>query len=651
MMSNSRLTAAVGGLILPLVLLVAGTARAQGALSPRRVALVPSGSIAGIVQDEAGAVVVGAVVSALGRTSVATRTDRRGRFELRTLPPGPYLLRAQQTGFVASRGRVIEVRSSARADSLIALRRIDNTGRVQPSSYPVLAAGMGSTMQLVPPADGREPIPADSAEPAATASEATETDALEERAWRLRHAPRSVLRDVTFPDDLLAEVLPSEANAAGPMNLFGRSSGSGARSAAGLLAGVPFSGQFNLLTIGSVSDDGPQMFASNSFSRGTAYVLLGAPVGDADWTVRGALTDGDRPSWFAAAAYTTRMPARHSYDIGFSYSTQRYDRGNPATYALREATERGHNAGALYGFDTVALSPAVSIAYGARIERYDYLESSGLVSPRVALTISPTHQFRVRVRASSRALAPGAEEFLPPVEPGLSLPPQRTFSSLAEAQPLRAERTAHLDVEAARDLGPSTVAVRVFHQHVDDQLVTLFGVDRPAGPVARLGHYFVSSNGDVDATGWGAAFRTARMHHVKGSVEYSQTRARWYPIANAEYAMLLAPSTGRLESEDVHDLATTIETEVPRTWTRVMLLYRVSNSFARPIESTDGFGSRFDVQVRQSLPFMDFGTAKWEMLLAVRNFFRETTEGASVYDELLVVHPPKRVVGGLTLKF
>ena len=57
------------------------------------------------------------------------------------------------------------------------------------------------------------------------------------------------------------------------------------------------------------------------------------------------------------------------------------------------------------------------------------------------------------------------------------------------------------------------------------------------------------------------------------------------------------------------------------------------------------------MQVRQSLPFMDFSNAKWEMLVAVRNFFRETASDQSIYDELLVVRPPKRIVGGLTLKF
>ena len=39
------------------------------------------------------------------------------------------------------------------------------------------------------------------------------------------------------------------------------------------------------------------------------------------------------------------------------------------------------------------------------------------------------------------------------------------------------------------------------------------------------------------------------------------------------------------------------------------------------------------------------------MLVAVRNFFRDAGFDQSIYDELLVVRPPKRVVGGLTLSF
>ena len=89
-----------------------------------------------------------------------------------------------------------------------------------------------------------------------------------------------------------------------------------------------------------------------------------------------------------------------------------------------------------------------------------------------------------------------------------------------------------------------------------------------------------------------------------------------------------------------------------------MLRYRVSDGFARPAAGpshAESYGpaldSRFDLQVRQSLPFMDFSSAKWEMLVAVRNFFREAAADQSIYDELLVVRPPKRFVGGLTVRF
>jgi hypothetical protein len=48
---------------------------------------------------------------------------------------------------------------------------------------------------------------------------------------------------------------------------------------------------------------------------------------------------------------------------------------------------------------------------------------------------------------------------------------------------------------------------------------------------------------------------------------------------------------------------------------------------------------------------MNFTNTKWEMLVAVRNFFREASPDQAIYDELLVVRPPKRIVGGVTMHF
>ncbi len=53
----------------------------------------------------------------------------------------------------------------------------------------------------------------------------------------------------------------------------------------------------------------------------------------------------------------------------------------------------------------------------------------------------------------------------------------------------------------------------------------------------------------------------------------------------------------------------------------------------------------------QTLPFAPFGGSDWEVLVDVRSLFREQVAGASIYDELLVVDPPKQVVGGLVVHF
>jgi len=629
---HTTASAVVGGLVL---LCVSPVVRAQSGpqIQPvTHVASLAPGSILGTVQDDRGVPVSGAMVSALGTTTAFAVTDRGGRFELRTLSPGPYLVRAHLSGYVASRGQVVDVRSSSRSASSIALRRAN-----APAPMPVLAAGLALTPDSpsTPPADGDD----------SSAGGDTHSDI----AWRLRHARRGILKDATVPDEILVDDTPPD------QSVFGRTMGSSARLASSLFSATPFSGQVNLLTTGSF-DTPQQLFSTDNFSRSIAYLALGAPVGEhADWTVRAALTQGDIASWVVAGEYTTRVPARHRYELGWSYSTQRYDGGNVA--ALTGVTDGSRNAGTVFGFDTFSISPTLTLTYGGRYARYDYLDERSLMSPRVSITYEPADHFRISGVASHRAVAPGAEEFMPRMESGVWLPPQRTFSSLDPSRPLQAELTDHLEVEVEHDIAAATVSLRAFHQHVADQLVTLFGLDMP-GSQSHIGHYFIGNGGDVDATGFSAGLRASFARRVHGSVEYSTARARMTG-GDPAFLLLFAPSAVRPDADRIHDVSTSVETEVPETSTRVLVLYRVSNAFARPASSNAGvqspdrpaLDSRFDLQVRQSLPFMDFSSAKWEMLVAVRNFFRETAPDQSVYDELLVVRPPKRIVGGLTLKF
>jgi len=625
----SLIAAAAGVLVLLCVPVTAAPQSSTGIEVTSLVSLSP-GAIQGQVQDEAGAPVPGAVVSALGSSSAFAVTDRAGRFELRALPPGSYLVRAHVAGFVAPPGQVVRVLPNARATSSIALRRV----------------AAAAAPPVVPAAIGPLPAPVSSTPDAGVTSGAGTGDS-GEIAWRLSHARRSILKDVD--QAIVASNASPGASSFAGSSAFGHAVESSARLASNFFTDTPFFGQFNILTTSSF--DAPQdLFAARAFvARSVANMLVGAPAGDADWTIRGAITQGDIASWVLSGDYVTHAQGRQRYDVGLSYSTQRYDGGNFA--ALKNVTDGSRNVGTLHAFDTFSLTPQVLITYGAEYARYDYLDSSSLLSPRVGVTIVPGERLRLNALVSRRSLAPGAEEFVQP-DQGVWLPPQRTFSSLDDRAPLVAERSTHVEVGLERDITASaTLSVRGFHQHADDQLVTLFGIDQPGLPSATLGHYFVANNGPVDATGYSAGVKATIAARVRGSVEYSYARANW-GAATPGYLVLLSPSSVRTGDERIHDVSTSLEADVPETSTRLMVLYRVSNGFAgRDVSSQAGVDSRFDVQVRQSLPFLDFSSAKWEMLVTVRNFFRDSTSDQSIYDELLVVRPPKRVVGGLTLRF
>jgi hypothetical protein len=595
------------------------------------------------VQDDKGLPVAGVVVSALGATTTAGVTGTDGRFEIGPLPSGPYIVRAHLAGFTAPRSQTIQVRASGIASPA--------TFRLKPAGTAVLEAGIGRLEAppevVIPPAAAPE-VSAPPAEGGRGTSNET--------VWRLRHARRGVLKDVSLPEGLVVADDPDGHAPGGflPVDMLGRAVGTPARVASNFFTDTAFSGQVNLLTTGTF-DSPQQLFSSDSLSRNIAFVRLGAPVGDrADWTVSGALTQADISSWVVAGAYATRTPDRHGYEVGLSYSTQRYDGANPL--ALRDVSDGTRNVGTIYAYDSFAVTPAVTVAYGGTYSRYDYLQSRNLLSPRVELTVSPTEQFRINAELSRRALAPGAEEFLPRGDEGIWLPPQRTFSSIEPGRPFEPERTTHVSVGVERDFGATTIGLSAFRQDISDQLVALFGQDTPPEPSAKVGHYLVGSAGDAVAAGCRAELRTVIAGRVHGSVAYTVSNAQLTPAQGVRYVVLVAPSVVRPATERIHDLSTRIETTIPETATRIVVLYRISNGFAHGLSTgqaatSPAIDGRFDVQVRQSLPFLNFTNARWEMLLAVRNFFRESATDQSVYDELLVVRPPKRLVGGVTLHF
>jgi len=408
----------------------------------------------------------------------------------------------------------------------------------------------------------------------------------------------------------------------------------------------------NLLTTGAFAPG--DLFSGNTMPRGVAYMSIGAPTPAGDWSVRAAMSEGDLSSWNVAGAFVSRPGLTHAMNVGLSYSRQEYVGGNPS--ALAAVADNSRNVGELYAFDRWSVAPRVTVDYGSRYARYDYLERSDLFSPRASVALEPVKNTRVVTSVAQRMVAPGAEEFLTTGAPGPWLPPERSFSPLHSSLDL-----SNMRVERARTVGvglehefsdASVVSVQRFFQHVDDQLVTMFGLRLPDGP-DPAGHYFVSSAGGVEADGWNFRVSNTSNARLKGSIDYSLIHTQWLGRSDLAASRPVPRSLAwRPATEDLHDITTSLETAIPETATRVVVVYKVNTGYARVDQTQPGPGldARFDVQLNQAIPLAFAGT-RWEVLVGVRNLFRDPTDPGSVYDELLVVRPPKRVVGGFLVRF
>ena len=597
----------------------------------------PAGAIQGRILDAEQHPIAGAMVSVVGRTTAAATTDRDGRYSLRALPFGPYILSVHSRGYYRSRGRTIQLTSPNVSLPEIQLARANGEKPFVPASVsaasvvaqPTQLAGFGMTAGIPPvPTAGVEPVDVEQVDDGDGG----------EVAWRLKHLPRSILKNVET--DSVWEAAETEHE-----RWYARTHGPLVPLA--FFSDLPLSGQLNLMTIESFNRPG-EIFAANA-ARSVAFVSVNTQAAGGAWSMQGAMTQGDLSSWIVAGSYKSIESARHAYDLGLSYSTQRYDGGNAA--ALGAIRENARNVGGVHAFDEWTVSPRLVLGYGSGYARYDYLGGSGVWSPRVSVTV-PLDGFRVKAQASQRVLVPGAEEFAPSVT-GVWLPPERTFSSLARDGRFTPERTRHMQVSVERDLAAGvTVSLRGFDQQTRDQLVEIFDAI-PGRSERPLGHYYVGTAGNIDARGWGVAMTHEMPGYVRGVIEYTVTTAQWLP--GAESAFIRSVRSLPLNAtENVYDLQTSVEATIPQTATRLYAKYRINSAFwsAEPdalLQSNSN--ARFNVRVNQSLPFLSFSNADWEALVDVRNVFRDAAVDASIYDEALAIRAPKRIVGGLLVKF
>lgn len=610
-------------------------------------ASLSAGWIEGVVTDDGSRPVSGAAVTAHGRDLWIVETDATGRFTVRSIPPGTYLLRVQGRGYAASRREFIQV-IPARGTRLDVQLRRAATMAPPPDPMRVIPAGMAQVTASAPlsGAPEVEVLPA-SPEPAEV-----EPHDHSAAAWRLRHLKRSVLRETTHglsdPNLVEGEVLADES---------GFDVGDWAigivRSASAIATSQGIRGRVQLLTTGAFDRPSEDMLATDVAS-GVAYVNLAAPVSTrTSWVVEAATAQGTVSSWFIGGSYSTVVAESHALDVRSSYSRQRYAGGNPQ--AIDAFVDGSRSVGGLLVADRWTLTPRALVTVGGRYDYFDYLPDSTLFSPSASVAVSPGDRTWMRATITRQMTAPGAEEFVPQAYGSFALPPQHTFAPLVSGMPFEAQRTRHVGLTIEQGVSSFEIAVSHFRQDVDDQLVTVFGAEPPDGtPRPDLGHYSVTNAGGFEARGWGVSVGRPVASHVRGSVEYRMWNTQWGAMGHSDALARYAPSAVRGIQERLHDVITRVDAEVPQTGTRVLATYKLNSRFAqdRLDIAAPAPEGRFDVQVYQGLPFIDLGKARWELVFAVRNLVRDSRDQvSSVYDELLVVRPPKRVVGGVTVQF
>ena len=636
---------------------VASAPELASAPEPAAGVAVSVGRLLGVVTDAAGAPLEEVLISATGPTGATLAVcDADGRFEFRALSPGTYLLRTHIAGFSTSGRHVVQVKSDTATVHSVTLHRAAS----EVASPVFLAAAFGIAPSVLASSGESEagtvaqpaldPVTPD-ARDVERHSVAPHDDS--EKAWWLRRARRSVLKDSATGVFTAGTLDPPSA----PLTGFEKLLAANGDLMSEVPSSFPLSGQLHLLTRASVHSSS-ELWSSDILPGQIAYVSLGGPEQRSPWGFQGAVRTGDAGSFVLAGTYAAETSSTHALVVGMSYSRQHLSVGTLDAATLTPTadgvgSDPSREVASVSAEGAWAVAPQFDFDYGVNVARYGYLDEAQLFSPHAVFTLKPLPRTRVRLTVSQYMLAPGAEEFLPPSQ-GVWLPPERTFAPLSPREPLRAERTQHFEAALERDFGQSgTVGVRRFTQDVSDQMFTLFGV-RPHFPASPSNHYYLTRAAGVRAQGWGVMVSHLLAGRVRGTVDYSLTHAEWAPWA----ASGLSPQTlavVRTGSERFHDVTTSVETEIPETATRVLLLYRVNTAFSRADATgqalASGFDDRFALRVSQTLPFSPIEGSEWEVLIDVRNLFREQVAGASVYDELLVVNPPKQIVGGLVVRF
>jgi TonB dependent receptor-like, beta-barrel/Carboxypeptidase regulatory-like domain len=336
------------------------------------------------------------------------------------------------------------------------------------------------------------------------------------------------------------------------------------------------------------------------------------------WSVGGLVADTESTTWRTAAEFVLEPSRGHQISVGAGYGTRYLQ---PAVGVASADGVDNRTVGAVFVHDRLSLGDRLTAGAGARFTYVGFVRDRTLLSPTASLEYKVGARTRLRASASSQTVTPGGDL--------LTLSTLQTTPAMSIAlvgNDMRAERLMRYELAAERSAGAASLGAFVFREGTRDRLLNV--VDQTDSRTLRI----TNEPGAV-VQGVGISVGRRFGDGVRGSLTYTYGRvsaSQEFPgLSSGRAAMLPGGSDGR-----VQDLVGRIETYVDASGTRVVAYCRV-NAWS-PDAPQRGHGgalvnTRFDVQLTQDLPFLRSMTrSDWELLVAFRNLFYETSEGGDL---------------------
>jgi len=440
----------------------------------------------------------------------------------------------------------------------------------------------------------------------------SETPAQREFKWMLRHKRRSILeaRDHEAADAL---VIARVDEAPAPDDL-------------------KVEGAFEVVTDSAafgISDGADEA----RVPAGVGLVRLGGRLGDSmSWNLGGLLSESESSSWRMAAEFVIEPAPGHQVRSGAGYGSRWMA---PLARHIGEDSFESRSVGVLFAEERWEVTPRLTLTAGARHSYIGFLRDRNHLDPSGAVEFQANPRTRIRGAAVARTLAPGGDL--------LTLSTLASSPAVAYAVMGSELKPGHLvryEVAVNHSYGPIHLGALVFLEDARDPLMNTYAA---SGTTLRI-----DNAASVTARGVGFTLGRRFGTAVEGSFTYSYGQSarqlNQSPPGNRLEQLLAYPTN------DFHDFAGRLQAVLRATDTRLVAFCRVNT--LSPEAAFDGETiTRFDVQISQGIPFLgDLTHADWELLLAYRNLFYETDEGGML-DELAVVNPPSRVLGGITVRF